>query len=102
MSSDSQVIRVTSKGQATIPKHLRDDFNIQAPGRVRMKTTADGILIEHVPTPEELAGDMADMTDDQGRTPMEVLRAGRRADTAHEDRLGSSDSGPDGSNVANE
>jgi antitoxin PrlF len=87
MSSDSSVIRVTAKGQATIPKRLRDEFNIQTPGRVRMKSTSNGILIEQVPTPAELAGDMADMTDDEGRTPTEVLRDSRHTDAKHEDRL---------------
>jgi antitoxin PrlF len=87
MSSDSPVIRVTAKGQATIPKRLRDEFNIQTPGRVRMKSTSDGILIEQVPTPAELAGDMADMTDDEERTPIEVLRDSRHADAKHEDQL---------------
>jgi hypothetical protein len=52
-----------------------------------MKSTSNGILIEQVPTPAELAGDMADTTDDEGRTPPEVLRDSRRADAKHEDQL---------------
>lgn len=41
MSSD--IIKVATKGRATIPKELREEFGIMTPGRVVMNATEEGI-----------------------------------------------------------
>jgi antitoxin PrlF len=83
------VMMVSQKGQATIPKALRDEFEIEAPGRVTMEATDEGVLIKRVPTPAEMTGDLAGVTDEQGRTLSEALRDERRADAKAEERHGS-------------
>lgn len=80
------VMMVSQKGQATIPKKFREEHGIDAPGRVRMRSTDDGILIERVPTPAESTGELAGETDSQGRTPTERLRDERQADAEAEER----------------
>lgn len=76
---------VTEKGQATIPKDLREAFDIGTPSRVTMEATDRGILIKRVPTPAELTGDLEGVTDDEGRTGVEALRNERRADAEAEE-----------------
>lgn len=58
MSSTSEptVVRVSQKGQATIPKGLREKFGIEAPGEVFVYEDAGRIVIEPVPSPDELHG----------------------------------------------
>jgi antitoxin PrlF len=83
---DEKVMMVTQKGQTTIPKELRDAFGIDAPGRVTMEATDEGVLVKRVPHPAELTGDLEGVTDEQGRTPTEALREERRADAEAEER----------------
>ena len=59
MSSSTQakqVIQVSQKGQATIPKALREKFGIDAPGEVFVYEEEGRIVIEPVPSIEELHG----------------------------------------------
>ncbi len=83
---DERLMKVTQKGQTTIPKDLRDAFEIDAPGRVTMEATDEGILIKRVPTPAELTGELASVTDDEGRSGVEALREERRADARAEEQ----------------
>ena len=83
--NDEKLMMVTQRGQATIPKDLRDAFDIDAPGRVTMEATDEGILVKRVPTPAELTGELAGVTDEQGRTGTEALRDERRADAEAEE-----------------
>lgn len=56
-STDSpRVVRVSRKGQATIPKALREKFDIETPGEVFVYEADGRIVIEPVPTFEELHG----------------------------------------------
>lgn len=50
------VVRVTSKGQATIPIDLRRRFGIEAPGRVRFKEEDEKLVVEPVPSPADMRG----------------------------------------------
>ncbi len=61
MSSNTEsVVRVSAKGQATIPKDLREKFGIETPGRVRFRESETGkIVVEPVPRPSELRGRLA-------------------------------------------
>jgi len=53
---DSRVVRVSQKGQATIPKRLREKFGIETPGEVFVYEEAGRIVIEPVPSLDELHG----------------------------------------------
>jgi len=55
-TSEPTVVRVSQKGQATIPKSLREKFGIETPGEVFVYEESDRIVIEPVPTLEELHG----------------------------------------------
>ncbi|OYR73145.1 AbrB/MazE/SpoVT family DNA-binding domain-containing protein [Halorubrum sp. E3] len=59
-TSEPAVVRVSQKGQATIPKGLREKFGIEAPGEVFIYEDEGRIVIEAVPSPEELHGIHAD------------------------------------------
>ncbi len=48
--------QVTSKGQVTIPKALRDKFGIQPGGTVDFIETADGIRLKKVVDSKQAAG----------------------------------------------
>jgi len=49
-------VRVSQKGQATIPKGLREKFGIETPGEVFVYEERERIIIEPVPSPDELHG----------------------------------------------
>lgn len=83
---NEKTIMVTQRGQATIPKEFREQFGIDAPGRVTMQATDEGILVKRVPTPAELTGELAGVTDGEGRTGVELLRDSREADAQAEER----------------
>lgn len=81
---NEKTIMVTQRGQATIPKEYRDAIGVDAPGRVTMQLTDEGILVRPVPTPDELTGELAGQTDEEGRTGVELLRESREADARAE------------------
>lgn len=54
--NEPEIIRVTPKGQATIPKALREKFGIDAPGRVLIREEGGKITVEPVPSAEEMRG----------------------------------------------
>ena len=59
MSSNThggEVIRVSKKGQATIPKELRERFGIEAPGKVLIHEEEGKIVVEPLPSVEEMQG----------------------------------------------
>jgi antitoxin PrlF len=63
MSSDTregEVIRVSKKGQATIPKELRERFGIETPGKVLIYEDDGKIVVEPLPSVEEMQGVHAD------------------------------------------
>jgi bifunctional DNA-binding transcriptional regulator/antitoxin component of YhaV-PrlF toxin-antitoxin module len=53
---DPQVIRVSQKGRATILKGLREKFGIETPGEVFVYEEQDRIIIEPVPSADQLHG----------------------------------------------
>lgn len=55
-TSEPTVVRISQKGQATIPKGLREKFGIETPGEVFVYEDAGRIVIEPVPSPDELHG----------------------------------------------
>jgi len=78
----TEVVKVSTHGQATIPKVFREKLGIDAPGRVRFVETEDGdVVIERVPTAEEMRGfaeEEGTVNDD--RPASEILREKRAAD----------------------
>lgn len=59
MSSNTngpRLVRVSQKGQATIPKGLREKFGIETPGEVFVYEEQERIIIEPVPSADELHG----------------------------------------------
>lgn len=57
---EPRVVRVSRKGQATIPKRLREKFEIETPGEVFVYEERGRIVIEPVPSPDDLHGIHAD------------------------------------------
>ena len=55
-TNEPEVVRVSQKGQATIPKPLREKFGIETPGEVFIYEEGDRIIVEPVPSLEELHG----------------------------------------------
>lgn len=55
-AEEPEVVRVSQKGQATIPKPLREKFGIETPGEVFIYEEDDRIVLEPVPTLDELRG----------------------------------------------
>ncbi|ERG97325.1 AbrB/MazE/SpoVT family DNA-binding domain-containing protein [Haloquadratum walsbyi] len=54
--NEPRVVRVSQKGQATIPKGLREKFGIETPGRVFVYEDQGRIIIEPVPSLDKLHG----------------------------------------------
>lgn len=55
-TDDGEVIRVSKKGQATIPKNLRERFGIETPGKVLIHEEEGKIVVEPLPSVEEMQG----------------------------------------------
>lgn len=55
-NTNGEIIRVSRKGQATIPKELRDRFGIETPGRVFIHEEDGKIVVEPLPSVEEMQG----------------------------------------------
>jgi AbrB family looped-hinge helix DNA binding protein len=47
---------VSSKGQTTIPKHLREKYGIDAPGEVLITESEGRIVVEPLPSLSDLRG----------------------------------------------
>lgn len=85
--TDEEVVSVSEKGQATIPKRLRDEHGITTPGKVRFTENEDGeIVVEPVPSLREMRG--AATTDRSGT---EILREERERDEKRDERLRGAD-----------
>jgi len=59
MSSNTnggEIIRVSKKGQATIPKELRERFGIETPGKVLIHEEEGKIVVEPLPSVEDMQG----------------------------------------------
>lgn len=83
MSSESEVaddiVHVTSKGQATIPIHLRARFGITAPGRVRFTEEGGRLVVRPVRTVDDMMGSLR-RKGRRGPSLVSTLRRERRRD----------------------
>lgn len=78
------IVSVTKKGQATIPKKLREKYGITS--KVLMvEDDEKGILLKPLPSPQEAFGILKPYAD--GKTARELLEEGRKADYEREKRL---------------
>lgn len=55
-SFDPDVVRISQKGQATIPQHLREKYGIDTPRDVLIYEEDERIIVEPLPSPEDLHG----------------------------------------------
>lgn len=78
------IVRVTSKGQATLPKELRDKLGIEAPGRVSVREEDGRIVIEPVRSLAELREMLRNAP---GPSLAELREENRRAEERGERRL---------------
>jgi len=75
-----EVVRVTKKGQATIPKKLRKKYGIK--DKVIFEENEKGIIIKAVPSPSEEFGSLKGAFN--GKTARELLEEGRKEEFAQE------------------
>lgn len=56
-TTEGKVVSLSRKGQATIPKELRDKHGIEPGGKVRIRENEEGqIVVEPVPSLQEFRG----------------------------------------------
>jgi antitoxin PrlF len=55
-ATDPEIIRVSQKGQATIPQRLREKFGIDTPGEVLVYEDEGRIIVEPLPSSKDLHG----------------------------------------------
>ncbi|NGM69884.1 AbrB/MazE/SpoVT family DNA-binding domain-containing protein [Natronolimnobius sp. AArcel1] len=85
-TGEERIVSVTEKGQATIPKQLREKHGIPAPGRVKFVENEDGEIVVHpVGSMREFRGLERDGSEDQPATA--VLREERDRDKQRADDL---------------
>lgn len=78
----TSLVKVTKKGQATIPKALREKFGIK--DQVVFSAADKGILIKPAPTPAGDYGSLKKLFG--GRTAKEILTEARVEDVRRETR----------------
>jgi AbrB family looped-hinge helix DNA binding protein len=79
----NKVVSVTRKGQATIPKDLRDKFGVG--DKVLVVEAKEGILFKALPRPEEDFGSLKGLF--EGKNAREVLQEARAKDRVREKKL---------------
>jgi len=83
MTSEGNVVTVTKKGQATIPKKLRDKYGIRR--KALVVGTNEGILLRPVPDPSEEKGSLRKLF--QGKSARKLVEEARNEELVHEKRL---------------
>jgi len=79
----TRVVSVTKKGQATIPKDLREKFSVG--DRVLVVETDEGILFKPLPRPEDEFGSLKRLF--EGKTAREILKEARTQDWMREKKM---------------
>jgi len=75
-----EVVKITKKGQATIPKHLRVKFGFK--DRALVIESEKGILFQPFPDISEEKGSLRELF--KGRTAKEVIEEARKEDQRKE------------------
>jgi AbrB family looped-hinge helix DNA binding protein len=82
---DTVTVSVSSNGQATIPKKFREKLGIDAPGQVTFRETEAGeIVLERIPTAEEMKGFAARTGEATTETPASELLHEKREEEKQE------------------
>ena len=79
----NEVVSVTKKGQATIPKRLRTKYHIK--DKVIFEENECGLVIKAVPTPNELFGSFREFA--KGKTAKQLLKEARKQEIAQDKEL---------------
>jgi AbrB family looped-hinge helix DNA binding protein len=79
----ARIVSVTRKGQATIPKDLREKFGVE--NKVLVVETDEGILFKPLPRPEDDFGSLKELFN--GKTAREILEEARTRDRMREKRM---------------
>lgn len=80
---ESEVVKITRKGQATIPKYLREKFGFK--DRAIVVESGEGILLKPFPDISEEKGSLREIF--KGRTAKEVIEEAREEDIRKEKNL---------------
>jgi AbrB family looped-hinge helix DNA binding protein len=82
-TDEGQVVNLSQKGQATIPKELREKHGIEPGSRVRIRENEKGeIVVEPLPSLQDFRG--AATTSERGTA---ILREEREVDEERSQRL---------------
>ena len=88
-SEEGEVVAVTKNGQATIPKRFREKLGIEPPEKVVFRETETGdVVVERVPSPDEMRGFAAEKEPETDRRATEILREKREEDKRKRDGEG--------------
>ena len=79
----ARVVSVTKKGQATIPKDLRERYGVG--DKVLVVETEEGILFKPLPMPRDEYGSLKELF--PGKTAREILEEAREKDKVREEEL---------------
>ena len=74
----SQIVSITSKGQATIPKELREKYGLK--DKALVIETSEGILFKPPPSPNQEMGSLKTLLGD--KTTKELLEEARKHERA--------------------
>jgi antitoxin PrlF len=82
-TNEGRIVNLSQKGQATIPKKLREKHGIEPGSKVRIRENEQGeIVVEPLPSLQEFRG--AATTSERGTT---ILRKERAVDEERSQRL---------------
>ena len=77
------VVTVTKKGQATIPKKMRERHGIGR--KALVEDTEEGVLLKRLPSPSMERGSLRSVL--EGGSSKEIIEEARRAESAREKAL---------------
>ena len=80
---ESEVVKITKKGQATIPKKLREKFGFK--DRAIVVESEEGIFLKPLPDISEEKGSLKELF--KGRTAKEIVEEAREEDVRSERNL---------------
>ncbi|HLC00974.1 MAG TPA: AbrB/MazE/SpoVT family DNA-binding domain-containing protein [Candidatus Bathyarchaeia archaeon] len=78
-----EVVSVTKKGQATIPKRLRDKYGIK--DKVIVEESECGVLLKPLPSPSDERGSLKEFFN--GKTARQLLDEARKEEFAEDKEL---------------
>lgn len=83
MATEGNVVTVTKKGQATIPKKLREKYGIKK--KALVMDTNEGILLKPVPDPSNERGSLRKLF--RGKSARTLIEESREQEKSREKRL---------------